>query len=59
MEYTISCIIYKQKMSVGYRAKEKHYDNNGILLREQELSGTWTGVATVQGVTTVSTKEIA
>ena len=47
-EYKVKIIIFKQEINVGFKAREKFFDEKGNcnLLGERDLSGTWTEVTT-------------
>lgn len=48
-EYKVKVIIFKQEINVGFKAREKFFDEKDTLLGERDLSGTWRGVTTFTG----------
>ena len=57
-EYKVKVIIFKQEINVGFKAREKFFDEKGNLLGERDLSGTWTGVTTFTGHALVTEKAL-
>ena len=57
-EYKVKIIIFKQEINVGFKAREKFFDEKDNLLGERDLSGTWQGVTTFTGHALVTEKAL-
>ena len=53
-EYKVQVVVKRQKIDVGFRAKEKFFDEDDNLLGERDLTGTWKGVTTFTADATVT-----
>ena len=57
-EYRVKIITFKQAIDVGFKAREKFFDEEGNLLGEHDLTGTWHGVTTFTGHAEVTEKAL-
>ena len=57
-EYKVQIIVFQQQIDVGFRAKEKFFDEKDNLLGERDLRGIWKGVTTYTGHATITEKPL-